>query len=268
VSGCVRQVVHWDVERAAKLLKADLEWRAKTRPWALRPSHMPSACRQQAWQVLMGPTRSRALLKWKQHPRHASGQHTLQPEAVNSSRPTTWLRRKMSLATRLKRRELHPPYHCPPLMQWRYTRHGLPITVLEVRHWYPERYKGGKREEALHVAYHMEHYIRRMPFRRGRRVERCCIIISLKGFRASTVPHVVHCVNILRKHYPGRLGIACLIDVPNYFYPFWRVISPYLDEEIMSKVHFLPSSVKGTEAAIEWCNKQKLPPFRDASLLV
>eukprot|EP00965_Chrysotila_dentata_P021491 712178-Pleurochrysis_carterae.AAC.1 len=50
VSGCVRQVVHWDVERAAKLLKADLEWRAKTRPWALRPSHMPSACRQQAWQ--------------------------------------------------------------------------------------------------------------------------------------------------------------------------------------------------------------------------
>jgi len=162
--------------------------------------------------------------------------------------------------------ELHPPHFRPPLEQWRCTRHGMPITLLDVRHWQPERYRG--REEVLHVAYHMEHYIRRMSVYRGRRVERCCIIISLDGFKMAMLPHVYECVSVLRKHYPSRLGAALLINTPGYFRPVWALISKVLDEEIISKVHFLPPSVVDTELAIEWCDSQRIAPYADLSVLV
>jgi hypothetical protein len=50
------------------------------------------------------------------------------------------------------------------------------------------------------------------------------------------VPYVCECIQILRKHYPGRLGVACLYNTPPYWYPFWRIFCGLFDEEIMSKV--------------------------------
>jgi hypothetical protein len=67
-------------------------------------------------------------------------------------------------------------------------------------------------------------------------VQRCAILISLSGFKASMVPYVCECIQILRKHYPGRLGVACLYNTPPYWYPFWRIFCGLFDEEIMSKV--------------------------------
>eukprot|EP00966_Prymnesium_polylepis_P261517 6040548-Prymnesium_polylepis.1 len=50
----------------------------------------------------------------------------------------------------------------------------------------------------------MEHYVRRMGRRNGRQVERCCILMDMAGFRPATLPHVYDCIEVLRKHYPGR----------------------------------------------------------------
>ena len=76
-----------------------------------------------------------------------------------------------------------------------------------------------------HVSYHMEHYIRRMPTRAGgsRRIQRACIILDMDGFRPTTLPYIKECIDVLRNHYPGRLGAACFINVPPYFYPAYAL---------------------------------------------
>ena len=38
----------------------------------------------------------------------------------------------------------------------------------------------------------------------------------------------------------------------------WRIISPWLDEEILAKTFFAPSSVSDVEKAITWVDKKKL----------
>ena len=149
----------------------------------------------------------------------------------------------------------------------------------------------------MHTAYMMEHYIRRMPMHNGRRVQRVCLLMDMRGFRACTLPYVRECINVLRMHYPGRLGAACFFRVPGYFIPVWNLIRPLLDEarahrrvptattdpripgaciaphvraqlppppdpqEIMFKTHFLPSTVRDVEGAIRWCNQRELQAF-------
>ena len=108
-----------------------------------------------------------------------------------------------------------------------------------------------------HVAYQMEHYIRRMPIRgRGRRVQRACIVLDMTGFRPTTLPQIKECIDVLRNHYPGRLGIAACINVPPYFHPVWKIVSPLLDAEILSKTFFLPSNVDNVEKAIAWIDRK------------
>ena len=69
---------------------------------------------------------------------------------------------------------------------------------------------------------------------------------------------------MLRSHYPGRLGAACFFNTPGYFYPVWKIISPWLNEEIMQKTFFLPKSVRNAEEAILWLDRKRLPdPTRD-----
>ena len=99
------------------------------------------------------------------------------------------------------------------------------------------------------------------PPLRYRRVQRCALLISLAGFKPSLVPYVCECITILRRHYPGRLGVACLYNMPPYWYAFWRIFCGLFDEEIMSKVHFL--DVTNAEDAIAWCDSQQLAPFAD-----
>ena len=143
-------------------------------------------------------------------------------------------------------------------MRWRCTRQGMPITLFEVGEWHPDR-ASSHLERTKHVAYHMEHYIRRMPTRAGhtRRVQRACFIMDMRGFKATMLPQVKEAVDVLRNHYPGRLGIACFINVPGYFHPIWKIVSPWLDDEIMSKTFFLPDAVEDLEGAIEWIDKKR-----------
>ena len=83
-----------------------------------------------------------------------------------------------------------------------------------------------------------------------------------RGARASCraqLPYIKVAINVLRSHYPGRLGCACFINTPGYFYPVWKIIGPWLDEEIIHKTFFLPKSVTDVELAVQWVDKKRLP---------
>lgn len=244
------------------MLKRDLTWRRKYKPRALMPADMPIMCRQHAWHVLMRPVGGRgALNSLLTSPTSATSalegaltsrwRHSNTREPKSSERVGT---RRWSM-----RAPLHPPHHRPPLQQWRYTRSGMPVTCFVCREWRPD--KASRDERARHVAYHMEHYIRRMPARAcgTQRVQRCCIIMDMDGFKMSMLPYVRECINVLRNHYPGRLGAACFINVPGYFHPAFKIISPLLDDEILSKTFFLPRSVTSADLAIAWVDKKRLP---------
>lgn len=47
-------------------------------------------------------------------------------------------------------------------------------------------------------------------------------------------------------------------NVPGYFYTVWKVISPWLDDEIRSKTFFAPKKVDDVEKAIKYLNKMNL----------
>ena len=58
---------------------------------------------------------------------------------------------------------------------------------------------------------------------------------------------------MLRMHYPGRAaGCMCFMNVPPYFQPFWKVILPWLDDKIRSKVFFAPGDVDGVERVVAY----------------
>ena len=64
--------------------------------------------------------------------------------------------------------------------------------------------------------------------------------MDMDGFKPSLLPHIKSAIDVLRSHYPGRLGCACFINTPGYFYPVWKIIGPWLDAEILTKTFFLP----------------------------
>ena len=93
--------------------------------------------------------------------------------------------------------------------------------------------------------------------------QRVCVVLDARGAPSSSLFDVAKkmqkALPVFQAHYPGRLGAACFINVPGYFHPIWRIISPWLDDEILSKTFFLPKSVDDFEHAIRWINKKSLP---------
>ena len=229
----------------------DLKWRAYHKPRQLVPSDIPIACSQRAWLCLTTGSNRRPRLGTRGAAEDAG---SLRAPWASASTLGGRLLGRWRRAGRSD--DLHPPHSKPGFgLHWRHTTHGMPVTLLQVSEWFPESYSC--RDERLrHVAYHMEHYVRLMGRRNGRQIERCCILMDMSGFRPATLPHVYDCIEVLRKHYPGRLGCAAFINVPSYFYPAWKIISPWLDEEIMSKTHFLPAHVTDPDSAIAWIDNK------------
>lgn len=50
----------------------------------------------------------------------------------------------------------------------------------------------------------------------------------------------------------------CFINCPTYFTTVWKIIKPWLDEEIRSKTFFAPKGVNDVEKCIDYLNKMKL----------
>ena len=209
----------WDPAKTAAALEKDFKWRMKYKPRSLRPGDMPNMCRQNAWVVLTKPI-GRAGQLWgrgrggggglltdklgsdgsdgSDGSLSSSGSRGGSLEVASSSNSSSSSGSELSwfggsrTRDRLRRsvlfrRPLHPPHTRPPLVQWRYTRQGMPITLCTVCEWHPD--KCSHSERVKHVAYHMEHYIRRMPTRAGgtRRVQRACFVMDMRGFKPALV---------------------------------------------------------------------------------
>lgn len=155
------QVQGWSVSKASEMLRKDLAWRRRFRPRALRPRDAPTACSQRGWLVLMRQQGSGALICGDELP---GGEAASVSKHTHQDPPAFLSRFRLRPAFG---RSLHPPHEKPMFVQWVHTRHGMPVTYINVREWRPERYR--TRDECTRFcAYHMEHYIRRMPMRRGR----------------------------------------------------------------------------------------------------
>lgn len=83
-------------------------------------------------------------------------------------------------------------------------------------------------------------------------------MFDLRGFETWMLPYVHRCVNLLREHYPGRAGAFCFINSPVVFRGVWKLIGPWLDDELRSKVHFAPGDVDDVEKGIEYLDRMDL----------
>jgi hypothetical protein len=153
------------------------------------------------------------------------------------------------------------PYDCPSSYTWRTTSHGLRITLFTCSKWRPDL-ANTPSEMDIHAAYTMTHLIKRIPRKNNNnkrgRVTRVCIIFDLYGFETWMLPYIHRNIELLREHYPGRAGAFCFINSPALFRGVWKLISPWLDDELQSKVHFANGNVNTVEAGIEYLNRLKL----------
>ena len=97
-----------------------------------------------------------------------------------------------------------------------------------------------------------------VDIKKRKEISRICVIFDMRGFQSTMLPHIHKCINILRNQYPGRAGAMCFINVPIYFTTVWKIISPWLDDEIRSKVFFAERDVDDVEKAVGYLNGLKL----------
>ena len=232
-------VNNWDPIKTQSSIRQSIEWRERVQPHNLRPRHCPTLCRQYAWIALTTGPGSRMILN--------DDEQLLPPDSKTKKRKQQ------------QQVPLDPPYNSPPLQSWRTTKHGLPITYFRCWRWAPEL--ASEEESEKHLAYHIHHLLRRIPTRKKNKkddVSRICVIFDMRGFQSSMLPHIHKCINILRCQYPGRAGAMCFINVPIYFTTVWKIISPWLDDEIRSKVFFAERGVDDVEKAVVFLNGLKL----------
>ncbi|KAG9070014.1 hypothetical protein KI688_009344 [Linnemannia hyalina] len=89
-----------------------------------------------------------------------------------------------------------------------------------------------------HVVYHLEIALALMP----EGVEKLCIIIDFAGSSMTKNPGVAvarEIINVLGNHYPERLGKGYIIHAPWFFFPFFKLISPFIDPVTKEKINFV-----------------------------
>ncbi|KAG0223498.1 CRAL-TRIO domain-containing protein [Mortierella sp. GBAus27b] len=92
--------------------------------------------------------------------------------------------------------------------------------------------------QVRHVVYHLEVAIALMP----KDVQNLCIIIDFEGSSMTKNPGVGiarEIINVLGNHYPERLGKAYIIHAPWFFFPFYKLISPFIDPVTKDKINFV-----------------------------
>ncbi|KAF9998168.1 hypothetical protein BGZ80_011245 [Entomortierella chlamydospora] len=74
-------------------------------------------------------------------------------------------------------------------------------------------------------------------------VETVCLVFDLKGFGLSNMDlgMVKYLVTIFEAYYPESLGRIIIHGAPFVFWGFWKIIEPWLDPVVASKVHFTRS---------------------------
>ncbi|KAF9178635.1 hypothetical protein BGZ51_001551 [Haplosporangium sp. Z 767] len=105
-----------------------------------------------------------------------------------------------------------------------------------------------------HVVFHLEVALALMP----EGVQNLCIIIDFAGSSMTKNPGVAiarEIIHVLGSHYPERLGKAYIIHAPWFFFPFYKLISPFIDPVTKDKINFVdmkkqkPKSIVSTPSS-------------------
>ncbi|KAF9585570.1 hypothetical protein BGW38_001744 [Lunasporangiospora selenospora] len=89
-----------------------------------------------------------------------------------------------------------------------------------------------------HVVFHLEVAIALMP----EGVQTLSIVIDFNGSSMRTSPgagmarEIIH---VLGSHYPERLGHCYFLHAPWFFFPFYKLISPFIDPVTKAKLSFV-----------------------------
>ncbi|KAF9991863.1 hypothetical protein BGZ65_013017 [Modicella reniformis] len=88
-----------------------------------------------------------------------------------------------------------------------------------------------------HVVFHLEIAIAIMP----ENVQSLCIIIDFAGSMTKNpgVAIAREIIHVLGNHYPERLGKGFLVHAPWFFFPFYKLVSPFIDPVTKAKVNFV-----------------------------
>jgi hypothetical protein len=98
----------------------------------------------------------------------------------------------------------------------------------------------------------------------GKRIERTCSIIDLKGVKSSLFfngkvrEFIGICTKFGQDYYPETLGKCFIVNAPFIFKPVWAVIKLMLDERTVSKI-FIESG-DGQKVLAKHMDIEKLPP--------
>ncbi|KAF9352079.1 hypothetical protein BGX34_000205 [Mortierella sp. NVP85] len=92
--------------------------------------------------------------------------------------------------------------------------------------------------QVRHVVFHLEVAIAIMP----PNVQSLCIVIDFAGASMTKTPGVGiarEILHVLGSHYPERLGKGYIIHAPWFFFPTYKLISPFIDPVTKAKINFV-----------------------------
>ena len=140
----------------------------------------------------------------------------------------------------------------------------MPCTSVQTSEWEPRTVGRSVEQNIRHVAFFMEEMIKRMPMTPG--VTGAVMLIDMNGFRMPLlVPYVRDGVMLCQKHYPCRLGAIVAYNLPAIFPLIWKVVSPWFNEDIRSKIVFPPRHLTDESAVLDWLDEQerkRAKPFK------
>jgi len=137
----------------------------------------------------------------------------------------------------------------------------MPVTLVTTRAWRPAHTSALRwrsvEENMRHINFFMEEMVRRMP-RRPRGVTGAIMMLDMTGFKTSLlVPYVRDGVALCQKHYPCRLGAVVAFNLPSYFPLIWRIVSPWFNDDIRSKIVFPPRHLKDASEVLDWLDERE-----------
>ncbi|KAG0198421.1 hypothetical protein BGX28_008168 [Mortierella sp. GBA30] len=121
-----------------------------------------------------------------------------------------------------------------------------------------------------HVIFHLELALALMPAG----VQNLCIIIDFAGSSMTKNPGVAiarEILHVLGSHYPERLYRAYIIHAPWFFFPFYKLVSPFIDPVTKAKLNFVdmkkqkPRSIVSTPSSAA-ASETDLPSSSSASI--
>ena len=64
-------------------------------------------------------------------------------------------------------------------------------------------------------------------------------------------------VALCQGHYPCRLGAIVAYNLPGCFPLIWRIVSPWFNQDIRSKIVFPPRHLKNESAVLDWLDERE-----------